>query len=141
MPKILEIAKSFGMNVKQLAASIGYTRQALYYIENDTIDPVRYRIDIAYQKLNEMSIRMMEDALKKAEEDFHARNRLVDEFFKLPDKIEDNRTIPKKAMCDVANLHREILAMPSAAPTQKRCSRAWLVGHGFKLGGENDGKS
>lgn len=77
---LLECSKAFGMNVKEFAEFIGYSRQALYQANEGIgrLDP--RRLALAQFKLEVVSEKMHIEEQAKAEENFKKRNKLIDDI-------------------------------------------------------------
>ena len=77
---LLECAKAFGMNVKEFAGFIGYSRQALYQANEGIhkLDPMK--LALAQFKLEVFSEKMHTEEQAKSEENFKKRNKLIDDL-------------------------------------------------------------
>lgn len=72
-----ELASVFGMKVNELAEFLGYTRQALYQINDGTSGICTGRYHVALEQLKAQSDKLYESDLKKALEAKRARERMI----------------------------------------------------------------
>ena len=75
---LLECANAYGMNVKDFAEFMGYSRQALYQANEGTarLDP--RRLALAQFKLEAVSEKMLAEETARAKENFAKRNELIE---------------------------------------------------------------
>lgn len=77
-----EITQSFGMNVQEFAACIGYTKQRLYQAATAG-DKLHWgHLQLAAEKLATANEQLREKAMQKAQEDYDARARMVQDMLK-----------------------------------------------------------
>ena len=69
-------AKTFGMTVSELCASIGYTRQAIYMNFNGLTKMRTGSLRLVRHELESLNKRI----LASAQEEFEFRNKMIDEF-------------------------------------------------------------
>ena len=73
-----EVAVSFGLDICQLAKTMGYTRQALYQIGNGSCKGNEGRLNVAIHKLHTINANLYEVELKTAKENYVHRIKLID---------------------------------------------------------------
>ena len=73
-----EIATAFGMNVKEFADCMGYSRQALYQGASGTNALDKRRLAVSQYKLDVINQKMYEAEKAKADEMFQHRSKLID---------------------------------------------------------------
>ena len=73
-----EVAVSLGMDVCQLAKTMGYSRQALYQIANGRAKGLDGRLNVAIHKLHTLNANLYEAELKTAQENYVHRIKLID---------------------------------------------------------------
>lgn len=75
---LVEIASQFGMNVKQFAESIGYSRQALYQASCGMSRLDKRRLAVAMYKLDVMNEKLLEAEKAAAVKRFEDRRKLIE---------------------------------------------------------------
>ena len=83
---LAEIAAAFGMNIKEFAAAMGYSRQSLYQANCGMTRLSKGRLAVAEYKLDVMNKKIMEAEIAMAEENFKKRSKLIDS---LMDRLAD----------------------------------------------------
>ena len=75
-----QCAKAFGMNVKEFAECIGYSRQAMYQANEGITRLDARRLGVSQYKLDAISQKILDDEIAKAKANFYERNKLIEEL-------------------------------------------------------------
>lgn len=76
-----EVAISFGMDTKQLAKCMGYSRKMLYQVSAGMTKANPGRLGVAIYKLESISAEILEKDLKSAQEAHKKRMKLLDYMY------------------------------------------------------------
>ena len=77
-----ELANYFGMNTKQLADTIGYSRQMLYCASSGSCKLNQGHLGLAIFKLISLSDKILENDIQTAKDRHEFRRKLIDDFAK-----------------------------------------------------------
>lgn len=77
---LLETAKAFNMDIKNLAKCMGYSRQMIYQANCGISHMAKGRLAVAMYKLQDISNKIYEEEKQLAQERFVQRQKLIDEL-------------------------------------------------------------
>ena len=92
--KVSEVAKAFGISVKELSSISGYSRQGLYDVIENRVNRNEKRFSAFMNSLETTSRSMLDRDIAKAKVQFFIRKKTIEELKK--GKISDEQQIKKE---------------------------------------------
>lgn len=77
---LAEIADSFGMNIKDFAAFLGYSRQMLYQVSSGRCGIHKGRLAVALYKLSVRNEEIRQEEMRQADRRFAYRQQLIEQL-------------------------------------------------------------